>query len=331
MTRMRFSCSHIRRLVTSFAATSLLAICVEAAAQTPKPGATTAPGSQSKPRVTTNPIDAPSPTDAKPVERPRPPDAAKAAGGGVPGVGASSKGYALGTGDVVRMTVFQQPDMTTETRVSETGTITIPLLGPVDVAGLTSKQVESRIGDLLKAKGFVRDPQINLTVVQFKSRQVSVLGHVNRPGRYSLEEGAYYVTDLIAIAGGQAADAADTVTLVRLRDGNVITLQLDIPALFRSNGALSNPEAMGGDTIYVDRYPVFYVYGEVQRPGVYRLEKGMTLMQALALGGGLNLRASKKDIQMNRRDRDGKLMTFTAQLTDLILPDDVVFVKESLF
>ncbi len=204
------------------------------------------------------------------------------------------------------MTVFQQPDMMTETRVAETGTITFPLIGPVEVGGGTAKQAEDKIVRLLKSKGFVKDPQVNVTVLQFNSQQVSVLGHVNRPGRYPLQEGTYRLTDVIAMAGGVSPDGADSVTLVRQRGGKTITLEVDLPALFKSNGALINPEVVGGDSIYVDRYPYFYIYGEVQRPGVYRLEKGMTVMQALSVGGGFTLRAARKDIQINRRDKTGQ-------------------------
>jgi polysaccharide export outer membrane protein len=241
------------------------------------------------------------------------------------------RAYILGTGDVIRVTVFQQVDMTTETRIAETGTVTFPLIGPVDVGGGTAKEAEDKIGRLLKSRGFVKDPQVNVTVLQFNSQQVSVLGHVNRPGRYPLQEGTYHLTDLIAIAGGLAADGADSVTLVRTRGGKTITLEVDLPALFRSNGALINPEVVGGDSIFVDRFPYFYIYGEVQRPGVYRLEKGMTVMQALSVGGGLTLRASKKDIQINRRDRSGQIQTSNVQLNDTLLYDDVIYVKESLF
>jgi polysaccharide biosynthesis/export protein len=241
------------------------------------------------------------------------------------------RAYVLGTGDVVRVTVFQQQDMLTETRVAETGTITVPLVGPVEVGGGTAKQAEDRIAKLLKSRGFVKDPQVNVTVLQFNSQQVSVLGHVNRPGRFPLQEGTYYLTDIIALAGGVALDGADIATLIRLRAGKTITLEVDLPALFRSNGTMTNPEVVGGDSVFVDRYPYFYIYGEVQRPGVYRLEKGMTVMQALSVGGGLTLRASKKDIQLNRRDKSGKVVTAGVQLNDQLLPDDVVYVKESLF
>lgn len=310
-----------RVLATVHAVVLLLGLSIPAFGQQ---GKATAPGAAQtgRPQASDKPVEnAPA---ASPIS-----EAPTGASSALPS--SLGRGYSLGTGDVVRMSVFQQPDMATEARVSEAGTITIPLLGPVDVSGLTPKQVETKIGSLLRSKGFVRDPQVNVSIVQFKSRQVSVLGHVNRPGRYQLEEGVYRLTDVLALAGGSSADASDSVTLVRQRDGKVITLEIDIPALFKSNGTMISPEVIGGDTIYVDRYPFFYVYGEVQRPGVYRLEKGMILMQALSVGGGLNLRASKKDIQINRRDKTGKVMTFTAQLTDPILPDDVILVNESLF
>jgi polysaccharide export outer membrane protein len=277
-------------------------------------------------------FDTPSPGEAaRPV-----PDSPKSADTAGPSTHRISRSgvstYPLGTGDVVRITVFQQPDMTTETRITESGTLTFPLLGQVEVAGLNTKELEAKIANLLKARGFVKDPQVTATISLFKSRQISIIGHVGRAGRYPLEEGSYTLTEAIALAGGVTEDAADEVLLLRQRDGKTITVAVDLPTLFRSNGALIDPEVIGGDTIYVDRYPYFYMYGEVARPGVYRLQKGMTMMQALSVGGGFTMRAARKDIQVNRRDvKTGKITTFAAQLNDLLLPDDVVYIKESLF
>jgi len=242
-----------------------------------------------------------------------------------------AKAYFIGPGDVVRVSVYQQPDMTSEGRVSETGTFTVPLLGAVEVGGLTARQVEQRVSYLLKRGGIVRDPQVNVNVTQFKSRQISVLGNVNRPGRYVLDEGIYRVTDALSVAGGPIPGAADVVTLLRVRNGKAEKHSVDIPTLFRTGQNAADLEVLGGDTIYVDRAPVFYIYGEVQRPGSFRLEKDMTLVQALSIGGGLTLRGSKKDIQVTRKDAQGKAMTAVLQLGDPILPDDVIFVKESLF
>jgi polysaccharide export outer membrane protein len=243
-----------------------------------------------------------------------------------------SKGYTLGPGDVVKITVFQQPEMTIETRVSEVGTLTVPLLGPVDVNNLSTKQAEMRIANQLKARGYVREPFANITILQFKSRQISILGYVSKPGRYALEEGSYRVSDALSLAGGVIPGAGDVAFLLRMKGGNAQKFEIDIPGVFRAGNFDQNIEVKPGDTIYVDRTPYFYIYGEVQHPGQYRLEKDMTVVQALSVGGGLTVRGSKKDIQINRRDKlTGKAVNIGVQLTDLLQPDDVVFVKESLF
>ena len=240
-------------------------------------------------------------------------------------------GYPLGVGDVVKVVVFQQPDLTVETRVSEVGTISVPLLGAVPVGGVTAKRAEDRIAALLKGRGFVRDPQVVVTVLQFKSRQVSVLGLVNRPGRYAMEEGVYRLSDLIAMAGGALPDAADTVTLVRTVGGKSQRYEMDLPALFRAGDFSNNPEIIAGDSIYVARAPVFYIYGEVNRPGMFRLEKDMTVMQALSVGGGVTQRGTDKSVQVRRRDASAQYSVTRASLSDRVQQDDVIFVKESLF
>jgi len=277
---------------------------------------------------------APKPATAAPPRAPVPVppvyvDDTKAWEAAAPPLGSNS--YTLGTGDVVRISVFQQPDMATETRVSETGAITIPLLGSVAVGGGTVKQAEVRIAAQLRSRGFVRDPQVNVTVMQFKSKQISVLGYVSRPGRFALEEGVYRLTDVLALAGGALGDSADVVTLVRVVDGKSQRYDVDVPALFKSGDFSTNPEIVSGDSIYVARAPTFYIYGEVNRPGVYRLEKDLTLMQALSMGGGITLRGTEKNIQIRRRDATGKYTTASGALTDSVQSNDVIFVRESLF
>lgn len=242
-----------------------------------------------------------------------------------------AKVYTLGTGDVVKVSVFQQADMSIETRVSDAGTVTLPLLGPVAIGGGTPKQAEARIAALLRNRGFVKDPQVNVTITQFRSRQIAVLGYVNRPGRYPLEEGQYSVTDALSLAGGVIPGASDTVVLVRLVEGKPQRSELDLPRLFKGANLERNVEVRGGDTLYVDKAPTFYIYGEVQRPGAFRLEKDMTVMQGLSLGGGLTARGTEKNMKLTRRDAQGKVATLVPGMQDLLQPDDVVYVRESLF
>jgi polysaccharide export outer membrane protein len=86
-----------------------------------------------------------------------------------------------------------------------------------------------------------------------------------------------------------------------------------------------------GDTVYVQRAPVFYIYGEVQRAGSYRLESTMTVMQAIAVGGGITARGTERGVTIRRKDGDGHFGTVTAPLTETLRADDVVYVRESLF
>jgi polysaccharide export outer membrane protein len=241
-------------------------------------------------------------------------------------------GYPLGVGDLVRVSVYQQADMATETRVSERGTITVPLIGPVAVQGLTAVQIEGAIASLLRSKGQVRDPQVTVTVLKFNSRQVSVLGLVSRPGRYALEEGQYRLTDVLSLAGGIVAEGADSVTLVRTSPaGQTQRLEIDVPTLFKAGDFSNNPVMAGGDSVYVARAPVFYIYGEVNKPGAFRLDKDMTVMQALSVGGGLTQRGTERSVQIRRRNGRGAYDLLGGGLNERLQPDDVVFVRESVF
>lgn len=246
-------------------------------------------------------------------------------------VAADPADYALGPGDVVKITVFQNPDLTTETRVTEAGMVTFPLVGQIQAAGQGTAKLELAIAQKLREGGFVNRPQVNVVVLQFKAMQVSVLGQVNKPGRYPLEQSKNRLTEVVALAGGVTPLAADVVTLVTTDNGKEKKISVDLPELLRSGDLGRDAVIKNGDIIFVDRYPVFYIYGEVQRPGQYRLERGMTVMQALAVGGGLTLRGTERGLRISRRDRGGAVGSQDAKPDDAVLADDVIFVRESMF
>ena len=247
--------------------------------------------------------------------------------------------FVLGPGDVIRITVFQNPDLTLETRVSENGAITFPLIGQVPVGGLNVSEAEKKIGKALRDGGFVLQPQVNILPLTIRGNQVSVLGQVNRPGRYPLDVLNAKVTDILAMAGGIAQGGgggitqggADTLILTGTRNGKPFRQEIDLPSIFLGNRPDLDLPIAGGDTIYVHRAPIFYIYGEVQRPGAYRVERDMTLMQALAQGGGLSIRGTQRGIQVHRRDGKGAVQQIAPDMAALIKADDVIFVKESIF
>jgi polysaccharide biosynthesis/export protein len=236
----------------------------------------------------------------------------------------------LGPGDTIRVTVFQNPDLTTETRISERGTIVFPLIGEVALSGQTPAAAGVRIAEQLKTRNLMKDPQVSVTVLQVRSRQVSVLGNVVRPGRYALDDTTSSLTDILALAGGINPEGADTVTVVANRDGMEKKMEVNIPEMIRKGDMSQNFDVQNGDTIYVQRAPVFYIYGEVQRAGAYRWAPNMAVMHALSLGGGLTPRGTVRGLQIHRRTPNGVVRKLDAQLTDLVQPDDLIFIRESL-
>lgn len=225
----------------------------------------------------------------------------------------------LGPGDAVHVTVFQQPDLTTDARVNEAGTISLPLVGGVKVGGQTTTEAAQTIAGALKEGQFLKAPQVAVALTTVRSRQVSMLGLIMHPGRYPLEESHMRLPDLIAAAGGIAAGGDETVNIIR--DGKTQKV----------NSLAKDFELKGGDTIYVNAAPVFYIYGEVIHAGAYPVKTGMTVMQAISLGGGITPRGSENRIKLRRTGANGQTVEFDVSAVTQVMPNDVIFVKESIF
>jgi polysaccharide biosynthesis/export protein len=237
--------------------------------------------------------------------------------------------YPLGAGDAIRVQVFQNPDLTIETRVSENGSITYPLIGAVELGGLSIAAAEKKIADALQKGGFIRQPQVNIVLIQIRGNQVSVLGQVNRPGRFPLETANTRLSDMLANAGGATQGGDDMVVVTGLRGGKQFRRVIDLPSIYLNEKTEDDIVLMGGDTVYVHRAPVFHIYGEAQRPGSFRVERNMTVMQALAQGGGPTARGTEKKLRLHRRAADGRVTQSVPELTDPVQPDDVIYIEEA--
>lgn len=248
----------------------------------------------------------------------------------LPGAAAAAQ-YRLALGDSIRITVFQSPDLTLETRITEAGVISYPLLGSVNLAGLTVAEAEQRIAKGLREGNFVKQPQVSINVVQARGNQVSVLGQVGRPGRYPLETGEVRLTDMLATAGGVGPFGSELIVIVGTRSGQPYRAEVDLPTVFGPNRRNADVLLQNGDVIWVERAPTIYMYGEVQKPGAMRLERNMTVMQALASAGGLTLRGTARGLRVSRKDASGATREIEPAMTDTLRPDDVVFVRESVF
>jgi polysaccharide export outer membrane protein len=249
----------------------------------------------------------------------------------MPGLaGAQAMQELLGAGDTVRITAFRYPELTTETRISEQGSVNVPLIGAVPIKGMTPQRAAREIADRMKRGDYILNPQIEVTVLEARSRQVSVLGSVTRPGRYILDGTTAKLTDVLAMAGGLVPAASDTAVVKRNSEKNE-SVNVDLAALIGGGDAAKDIEIGSGDSVFVPKAPVVYVYGEVMRGGSYRLEPGMTVMQAISVAGGITPRGSDSRVKLRRRDASGQWKESAAKPVDAVSPDDVIYVRESLF
>jgi polysaccharide export outer membrane protein len=239
--------------------------------------------------------------------------------------------YLLGPGDIVRISVFKNPDLSLDARVSEAGAIAYPLIGSVPVSGLTLPGAERKIAQLLKDGGFVLNPQVNILLTQALGNLVSVIGEVNTAGRYSIETSGGHLSGMLAAAGGIAQTGGDIVIVTGARGGKPFRREIDIVKMSLGGNTGDDIELYGGDTLFVNRAPMFYIYGQVQKPGQFRLERAMTVMQALATGGGVTGKGTSRGIVRHRRDATGKVKEENVSLDDDVHDQDVIYVKESLF
>lgn len=237
----------------------------------------------------------------------------------------------LGIGDSVTLQVYGKPELSTEIVVSEDGTIQVPLVGAVDVKGLSPAQASQKVAKAFQDGEFLVNPQVSITLEKGTSQQVSVLGEVGGPGRYPVESRTT-VFDLLAQAGGKSADSSDVIFLLRTdENGKVSRMPIDLSSLSNPNIDFPTIKFQGGDTLYVPRGEQVFIYGEVGNPGKVKLEPGMTLVQALTLVGGVSRRGSTSRIEIKRKKPGGGYLTVYPKLNDKLEPDDVVRVKESIF
>jgi polysaccharide export outer membrane protein len=244
---------------------------------------------------------------------------------------AARAAYLLGPGDLLKITVFKNADLSLDVRVSDAGSIGYPLIGAVPVSGLTLDAAERKIAKMLQDGGFVVNPQISILLTQGFNDLVSVIGEVNKSGRYSTEQSGGHLSGMLASAGGILPAGSEVVTVIGERNGKPFRREVDIVKMASSGNAGDDIELLGGDTVFVRKQPLFYIYGQVQKPDQYPLQSGMTVMQALATGGGVTGKGTQRGIVRHRRDATGKVKEESVSLDDDVQDKDVIYVKESLF
>jgi len=248
-------------------------------------------------------------------------------------------GYRVGVGDLVEITTFQQEEVSGEFLVEETGAVTFPLLGSVPVAGKTAGEIADLLETLLE-KDFYVDVQLKVEVKKYASQAVTLLGEVQVPGTYYLERRTT-ITQLLAKAGGLKPTAGPILELRRSAadgetDGPTVMVFSTVRILTGEEGRDVVLEA--GDVLSVSAKKLYFVTGEVARPGRYEISLGMTLMQAISEAGGMAKFASQA-IELHR-EVDGEKQILSFDLSHIrkgrigdppILPGDVIIVKRRFF
>jgi polysaccharide export outer membrane protein len=240
--------------------------------------------------------------------------------------------YVVGEGDLLQVTVFDHPDLQTTARVSREGQIRFPLVGQVAVKGLTVPQVVDALTQALGG-GYLIDPQVSVTVQEYRKNKSSIIGKVNRPGQYEFQ-GHMTFLELLSRAGGLAPDAGSQPVVKRksgsesIRSGDLV---IDLKALIAEGDTYRDIEIMDGDTVTVTEAGTVFVTGEVRRPGEYRFEEGMTLIRALTLAGGLTERAAGDQVKIIRTEEGREVVVDVgpspAGMERPVRRSDIVVVK----
>ena len=240
-----------------------------------------------------------------------------------------SQDYLVGERDVLRITVYDNPDLTTVARVSGEGTITFPLIGEVKVAGLTIQQIAKRISGLL-SEGYIVNPQVMVFVEEYRSKKVTVIGEIVKPGLYELP-GPTTLLELLSKAGGITKDAGDKAIVKRKSSQGERSITVDLRKLIEKGDTSLDVALQDGDSIYIPKAGFFYVTGEVKNPNVYKFEEGTTVIQAITMAGGFTDKAAEGRIKIKRKENGQEKTLEKVGLDQLIKPDDVIMVPESIF
>lgn len=266
-------------------------------------------------------------------------------------LGQRNEEFRLGSGDLVELKVFGVDQFTQELRVSGAGTIDVPLVGTVSVLGLTVSEVRMKLAALLEEKDLIRNPQVTVSIKEYMSQPVVVMGMVKNPGQYQLSRPSRLI-DVLAMAGGINQERSTGVAIIQKSNGfaegtegaQPESLSIDLKQLFNEGKSELNITIAGGDVVTVPEREVklFYVVGEVQHPGAFELppESPLLVSQAMAWAGGPMKTAKANDGILVRIDSAGRREDIPVQLKDIlsgkrpdvpVKPNDLIFIPGSSF
>ena len=244
---------------------------------------------------------------------------------------------AIGPGDSIAITVFDVSELSGEFRVSQSGLVDMPLIGKVNVAGLTADQAAEEIQAKLKSGGFVLHPQVTVLISQYTTQGADVMGQVSKPGIYPTL-GKRRLLDMITLAGGVTNSAGNLVTIIHRKDPHHPEY-LALAQTAQGYKLQANPIILPGDTIVVQKSGIVYILGDVGRPGGYLINNNepLSLMQALTLAGGNTVTSNIRQVRLIRKVPSGReevklnlKKIYLGKEADIRVDDgDIVYVPSS--
>jgi polysaccharide export outer membrane protein len=250
--------------------------------------------------------------------------------------------YVIGPSDVISVKVFNEEGLSGKFTVDSDGTITMPLIGRFAVNGLTTREIEEGLVKALQPE-WLKNAQVSVEIATFRSRSIYVLGEVRTPGRYNIE-GPMTLLEVIANAGSTTPAASNTIIVQRYKDGLAAAIaapttagdarwaevmRIDLEEM-RAGKLSANLLLQDSDMIIVPAAERYYVSGMVKTPGSYVLRAGMTVRQAIAEAGGLTERGSYRRLKVIRKDKNGREVETSIDLSDPVKPNDVIKVAQRL-
>ena len=245
---------------------------------------------------------------------------------------AGAQDYVVGEGDVLKIVVYENDDLTTTVRVSGEEIIVVPLIGKVDVKGLSISQIDDKIRSRL-ADGYLVDPHVSIFIEEFRSRNVTILGQINKPGLYELREETTLL-ELLSKAGGVKDNAGSQAIIKRRHNSdknNVNIIRVDLQRLLEKGDTTINVALLDEDSVYITKADLFYINGQVHKPAAYKCGSETTLLKAVTMAGGFTDIASRKRIKIIRKINGKETVLYNAKMDESILPDDIIVVPESFF
>lgn len=261
----------------------------------------------------------------------------------------ASPEYRIGPGDMIELRVVGQEQLSGKFRVGETGTVSLPFVGTLQAGGMTEPQLTESVRE--KLKKYLREPELSVTVAEFNSQFITIIGAVRTPGRYPLKR-SVRILDAVGLAGGMTEQAGKNINLVRyqpptssagdgksgVRDENIHVESVNLEDMLQGRPEL-NRKIASGDLIYIPEADTIYVTGNVSKPGAYSPKSPVTLTQAIGLAGGMTPEARRSQISLYRAQpgtQERVELTFSLgelekrKVKDpLLLPNDVVYIRGS--